>query len=244
VVNGPAFDPDRARLENPSFFHAAEVGRPWVVIKLATSLDGRIAEARGQATRITGAAADEWVQDLRSGFDAIMVGGRTAAVDDPRLTVRRAVAPIRAPLRIVLDSRAGVSPRARLFTEGGGAVHLLVSEEAPRAWRDGVEAVGATLHAVPSAPSGGLDLNAALSVLAGLDVHSLLCEGGGVTATRLLQDDLAQRLQLLVAPTVLGPEGVPAFSDPVPHLDGAGWRRLGEPRSLGDDTLLSLRRTY
>jgi diaminohydroxyphosphoribosylaminopyrimidine deaminase/5-amino-6-(5-phosphoribosylamino)uracil reductase len=129
-VRGPLFDRARAHRENPAFFHAfgSASWRPWVVLKLAVSADGHIAARPGERTAISGPEASARVQWLRAGVEAIMVGGRTALVDDPLLTVRGAVTPRVPPRRILLDAGSQVGPEARVFREGAGEVIHLVGE--------------------------------------------------------------------------------------------------------------------
>ena len=243
-VSGPHFDADRARRENPAFFHHAEVGRPWVTIKLAVSLDGKISERVGATTRLSGPEADEWVQGRRAGFDAILVGGATAHVDDPRLTVRGRQAPYRPPTRIVLDSRATVTATARLLrTPEGGPVVIFGTVDAPLEWQEALEDAGAAVYRVPPGPNG-LDLESVMAHLAAANVRSILCEGGGVTARRLVDQGIAQRVDWIVTPHVVGPAGVLALPGPRLDLSELGWRAMEPARSLGQDTLIRLRRDY
>ncbi|TVP50246.1 MAG: bifunctional diaminohydroxyphosphoribosylaminopyrimidine deaminase/5-amino-6-(5-phosphoribosylamino)uracil reductase RibD [Gemmatimonadales bacterium] len=129
-VEGPVMTDAEARRENPAFFHAfgPHAGRPWVVLKLAVSADGFLAAGPGQRTAISGAQANARVQELRAGMDAILVGGRTAEVDDPLLTVRGAVTPRVPPRRVVLDPLGTLPPEARLFHTGPGEVVVFRGE--------------------------------------------------------------------------------------------------------------------
>ena len=239
-VDGPAFSRARATANNPAFFHVARTGTPFVALKLALSLDGRISRA-GEQTGLTGPPAREHVHHLRAGFDAIVVGANTMEVDDPRLTARGRPEPLRAPDRIVLDSRARMSPRARLLREdGGGRVRVFTGAPAPA---DRVEALrrrGATTHAVRRL-ADGLDLGAVLDACHREGITSLLCEGGGLLAASLLRGGHVQRLYLFLAPRTLGPGSVPAF----PGLDESaweGWRPARPPSAFGHDLLWILDR--
>ena len=262
-VDGPAFSSARAASHNPAFFHVAHTGAPYVALKLALSLDGRISRA-GEQTGLTGLPAREHVHYLRAGFDAIMVGANTMKIDDPRLTARGRPEPRRAPDRIVLDSRARMAPDARLLHEDDeGRVRIFTGVDAAADRVRVLRRRGATVHAVPyaaaqgvpepdgrsrrracdaAAPSTGrLDLGAVLDTCFREGLTSLLCEGGGVLASSLLREERVQRLYLFLAPLTLGSGSVPAF----PGLDEAAWaawRPAGPPAAFGRDLLWVLDR--
>lgn len=239
-VDGPVFSSARAASSSPAFFHVARNASPYVALKLALSLDGRISRA-GEQTGLTGPPAREHVHYLRAGFDAIMVGANTMSIDDPRLTARGRPEPRRAPDRIVLDSLARMAPEARLLRAGGGGrVRVFTGAEAPADRVRALRQRGATVHAVPRS-AGGLDLGAVLGTCYRAGLTSILCEGGGVLASSLLREGRVQRLYLFLAPLTLGPGSVPAF----PGLDEAaweGWRPAEPPAAFGRDLLWVLDR--
>ncbi len=239
-VDGPAFSSARAASCNPAFFHVARTASPYVALKLALSLDGRISRA-GEQTGLTGPPAREHVHYLRAGFDAIMVGANTMKIDDPRLTARGQPEPRRAPDRIVLDSRARMAPEARLLLDDdGGRVRIFTGADAPADRVRALRRRGASVHAVPRA-AGGLELGAVLDACYREGLTSLLCEGGGILASSLLREGRVQRLYLFLAPLTLGHGSVPAF----PGLDDSpweGWRPAGSPAALGRDLLWVLDR--
>ncbi|MXY30626.1 MAG: bifunctional diaminohydroxyphosphoribosylaminopyrimidine deaminase/5-amino-6-(5-phosphoribosylamino)uracil reductase RibD [Gammaproteobacteria bacterium] len=239
-VDGPAFSSARAASQNPAFFHVARNASPYVALKLALSLDGRISRA-GEQTGLTGPLARQHVHYLRAGFDAIMVGANTMKIDDPRLTARGRPKPRRAPDRIVLDSRARMAPEARLLRDdGGGQVRIYTGADAPVDRVRALQQRGATVHAVPRS-ARGLDLGAVLDICYRAGLTSILCEGGGVLSSSLLREGRLQRLYLFLAPLTLGPGSVPAF----PGLDEAaweGWRPAGPPAAFGRDLLWILDR--
>jgi len=172
---------------------------------------------------------------LRAGHDAVLVGGGTARVDDPSLTVRAPAVARRAPVRVVLDSRARLEPGSRLVRSAAEAPLLLMT--APDADPGRVarlHAAGVEIERIPRDPAGGLDLDAVLARLDGRGLGAILCEGGGELAGRLLEGGHVQRLVLLVAPTTLGPEGVPALGRRSGH---DGWRLAG-CRPVGPDAML------
>jgi diaminohydroxyphosphoribosylaminopyrimidine deaminase / 5-amino-6-(5-phosphoribosylamino)uracil reductase len=240
-VRGPLLEPREARRENPAFFHQDET-RPWTVLKLAMALDGGIARAPGERTRISGDAVEDRVHHLRAGFDGILVGATTARVDDPLLTVRGAAQPRIPPARIVADGRGTLSPKARLLREGAGPVLILCTETASTPWRRSVEAAGARVLEVPGR-EGRLRLSAAMTRLRKEGIRALLCEGGGVLGGALLSRGLVDRIHVALAPRFLGSGAVPAF----PLAEGGGsvpgeWHPAHPPELLGRDVWLTLDR--
>lgn len=237
-VVGPAFPVEVGREINPAFFHAVEVGTTYVALKLAASLDGKISEGPGRTTRLTGAAATAETHRLRRGFAGILVGAETARTDDPRLTVREGLRPERPPARLVVDSRATLSPGAALFQEVDEApVIVFCRTDAPEEAIEALERAGATVHPVPPAERG-VDLGRVLEICRETGIHSVLCEGGGTLASSLLEEGRARRLYLFLTPTTLGPEGVPAFPGPFTPATWTGWRAVDGGGSFGRDALV------
>src|SRR5213592_3955819 len=121
-----------AALNAPFLFARAQAERPFVALKLATSIDARIADAHGSSRWVSGEAAREYVHWLRAGFDAIAVGGTTALRDDPQLTVRGPVTPRRPPVRVVFDRRAMLNETANLVnTAREKPTWVMASPDAP-----------------------------------------------------------------------------------------------------------------
>jgi len=248
-VVGPVWSERDAFAENPAFFHIARHATPFVALKLAMSLDARIAAAPGQRTRITGPEAEREVHRLRSGYDAVMVGAGTVRADDPRLTVRLAPRGDRPLRRVVLDSGAATSSEAVLFLpeDAGAPVHVFTRESVDEAEMERLEAKGAHVHPVRSG-TRGLDLAHVLSVLWEIGVRSVFCEGGRRVAHGLLSEGRVQRLHLFVAPVTLGAEGLPAFADDAGDLDWSGFAPVpghvpGGGGTFGRDTLVTLDRS-
>jgi diaminohydroxyphosphoribosylaminopyrimidine deaminase/5-amino-6-(5-phosphoribosylamino)uracil reductase len=224
--------------QNASFVHRyQEPGRPFVAVKLATSLDGRIADAAGRSRWISGEAAQEYVHWLRAGFDAVAVGGRTARADDPQLTVRGPVEPRVEPRRVVFDAAADLDPSLTLVrTARRHPTMLVTSPAAPVPRVERLADAGVTI--VPAAT-----LTDGLRALRGLGIDSLLVEGGGRLAGALLGQDLADRYYWVQSPLWLGERGVAAISGlPSEPIDRAARWRVVERRPLGEDTLLVLDR--
>jgi diaminohydroxyphosphoribosylaminopyrimidine deaminase/5-amino-6-(5-phosphoribosylamino)uracil reductase len=226
----------QVRAQNAAFFHRhGGAGRPWVALKLAMSLDGRIADAEGRARWITGSAARDWAHWLRAGFEAIAVGKGTALADDPSLTVRGAVRPPSPPVRVVFDRTASLPPTAALVRTAR-EVPTIVLAESEGPGEAALRAAGVEVLRTKG-PRDGLDQ------LAARGVSSVLVEGGGVLAGRLLAEGLVDRIYLLTAPILLGAGGRPAFAGvPDASLDAVRrWTVVGR-HALGDDTLVVLDR--
>jgi diaminohydroxyphosphoribosylaminopyrimidine deaminase / 5-amino-6-(5-phosphoribosylamino)uracil reductase len=229
---------DAAAAQNAVFVHALrESGRPFVALKLATTLDGRIADAFGRSRWVSGDQAREYVQWLRAGFDAIAVGGRTARLDDPALTVRGSVSPRTPPRRVVFDRLADLGPHLTLLrTANETPTLVVVAPDADRSRVKRLESAGAVIIRAAS-------LADALASLWEHGIRSILVEGGGQLAGALLAAGLVQRYYWLQAPLWLGDGGVPGLAGlPSRALDEAERWRVVERRALGDDTLLVLDR--
>jgi diaminohydroxyphosphoribosylaminopyrimidine deaminase / 5-amino-6-(5-phosphoribosylamino)uracil reductase len=237
VVTGGILAQDEGRL-NAIFHHRHVAGTPWVAVKLAMSVDGRISREPGRPTTITGPEARAEVHRLRAGFDSIMVGSGTALADDPELTVRGRMAPRVPPVRIVLDSKARIPDGSRLLGDPAGPpVWIFTAAEADDTRRERLRTAGARVFSVPSAPDG-LDLDATMQILAEQRIRSILCEGGGRLASSLIESDRVERVYLFVAPRFLGSRGAPAF--PI-HRETGEWAMVGIER-FGPDALLVLDR--
>ena len=241
-VDGPLWTPARARSENPEFFHLASHESPFVALKLAMTMDGRIAAAPGEQSQVTGPEVAREVHRLRSGFDAVMVGAGTVAADDPRLTVRLAP-PGREPTRrVVLLPDALLAPGCALFADiADTPLHVFCRDDASESAMEHLESTGAHVHPVP----GGedlLDLDAVLRVCREVGIRSIFCEGGRSLADSLLRERRVHRFYLVVAPKTFGAEGMPAFGDESGALDWSAFEVASEPQSLGRDTMIVLDR--
>lgn len=219
VVTGVAADEVRAQLA--AYLHHRRSGRSACTLKLATSIDGRIAAQDGSSQWITGAAARADAHELRADCQAVMVGSGTALADDPALTVRdvdpSGAPPGEPPLRVLLDARGRVRAEGRLFVDCALTPTLVVTTAAApdRRVQEWV-AAGAKVERVGAGPDGGVDLAAVLTLLGARGVLDTLAEGGSALHAALLRAGLVQRAVVYVGNTVLGAQALPAFADAGP----------------------------
>ncbi|MBX5467018.1 MAG: bifunctional diaminohydroxyphosphoribosylaminopyrimidine deaminase/5-amino-6-(5-phosphoribosylamino)uracil reductase RibD [Firmicutes bacterium] len=209
---------------NRPFFCWARLGRPYVILKAATSLDGKVATSSGQSKYLTQrralAAAHAW----RRKVDAIAVGSGTVLADDPALTYRGRT-PGRDPVRVVLDGRGRIPPTAALFSTSSAAPALVyTTDQASREWERAVFVAGGEVVRVQADAAGHPRLDEVLSDLAHRHVLSLLVEGGPTVHAALIRAGFADRWLSFLAPLVLG--------DPAPGAVGPpGWTDIrGAPR--------------
>ncbi|SRR5579884_1332762 len=188
---------------------AAAPGLPWVTIKYAQTLDGRIATRSGESQWISGSESLVYAHELRARHDAILVGVGTVLRDNPRLTVRLAQG--RNPLRVVADSALRTPLDAAVLADAAGAL-VAATASADPARRTALEARGVRVIVLPAEESGRVDLAALLRALAARGVRSVLVEGGAEMITSLLRRRLAHRLVVCVAPKLLG-VGLEAIGD-------------------------------
>lgn len=207
------------------FLSVWERGRPFVSLKLATSLDGRIATARGESRWITSLEARRFVHELRSRSDAILVGSGTALADDPTLTARKDGRVVHRPARILVDSRLRVPVGARLFQGLSSTPTFVLTRRDARGSRSR-EHLGARLIRVPTR-RGQLDLARGLAAVADAGITTVLVEGGGMLAAALLRAGLVDELHWIQAPILLGGDGRPALGE-------LGVRRLADAIQLSD----------
>ncbi len=216
-----------AKRLNEAFVHHLATGRPLVVLKLAVTLDGRVATGSGDSRWVTGPVARALVHHWRAESDAVMVGAGTAMADDPLLTARdlpEGHQAVRQPLRVVLD-RAGALPASlNLFSRADAPTVAFVCEGSRPEYADALAGSGGQVIAIPTR-DGHLDVVAVLETLGGgitlpdglRRVQTVLVEAGPGLATALLQADLVDRLYAFVAPRLVGADGLPAVG-PM-HID-------------------------
>lgn len=240
---------DEAIALNPGFLKRMNTGRPYVRVKVASSLDGRTAMASGESQWITGTAARQDVQRLRAMSDAILTGVGTVLADDPSLTVRRAelgdigpaTEPSRQPLRVIADRDARTPPGAKILQ--GGNVQLFCSSEAlVTGPAQDLSALGISVSGIGWEDSG-VDLGQLLDGLGELGINELLVEAGPRLAGAFVRKGLLDEIWLYQAPVFLGSEGRPTVTLPLQSMaDKVEWTVV-DRRQVGDDQrwILSLK---
>ena len=209
--------------------------RPSVTVKIAQTLDGRIATRTGQSQWISGEAARAFAHELRACHDAVLVGIGTVLQDDPRLTVR--LVPGTDPLRVVADTSARIPLACNLLGDIPERTIVFVGAAAPPERVARVRESGAGVRVARPDSSGRLDLGDLLATLAAEGIRSVMVEGGSGIITSLLTADLVDRLVVSIAPKVLG-AGLDAVGDlGIRSLADALIFEAIEVRQLGPDIL-------
>lgn len=218
---------EEARRLNEVFIKYITTGQPFVALKAAMSLDGKIATRTGDSQWITGSQSREYVHQMRDRYDAIMVGINTVLADNPSLNTRLPGGGGRDPVRIVLDSAARTPPGARVLKMESSAPAIIVTTTAAPGERlAGLEAAGARIITVDG-EGGRVDLRALLSRLAAMEICSVLVEGGGQVHASVLAAGVADKVIWFIAPKLIGGNGAPG------PVGGQGIERLTEAVRLG-----------
>lgn len=237
---GPVDEPG-SRDVDPVFFHRHSVvgeRRPFVALKLALSLDAKIADRDRHSVWITGEEARAEVHRLRAGFDAVAVGIGTALADDPQLTARGGIIPRIPPARVVFDRALRLPVDSHLVRTARAIPVLAVAgEDASTEAQRALEEAG--VRVLRTAPG----LERALESLREAGIRSMFVEGGAAIASALLREGLVDRQYLFYAPVLLGPGALSPFAAlESPPIDAAPrWRRV-DTRVFGADTLVTLAR--
>ena len=236
ILEEPAFE-----RQNEQFFTAMRNGRPFVHLKLAATLDGRIAAANGDSKWVTGEAARRRAHELRAETGAVLVGAGTVRADDPTLTARDL--PEKPPdiFRVILDPNLTTGTDSRLVKTAGEAPVLIFAKKNPDVAR-AQELKEYGVEVVSSEMSGeGLDLHFVLEELRIRGARGLLVEGGGDTAGRFLEQGLVDKVTMFYAPKVIGSEGVPMIGQlRLNRMVDALQFRVSGVEQLGDDVSLTL----
>jgi len=236
---------------NRGFFKAIKEDLPWLSLKMALTLDGRIADRTSASRYVTGPMARKFVMALRAAYDAVLIGANTARRDDPQLDVRlddgadgsssqslnSAGNPVRNPVRAVMDPNCTVKPDARIFAAHGKTI-IFCRQDSLGKQSDYPSS--AFLVALPER-AGRLDTKAALQYLLEQGCHKILCEGGGQLAGSLIDEGLVDELYWLVAPKMLvDQKALPVVASANSKLmaDCVEWKITGA-NFLGDDLLIS-----
>jgi diaminohydroxyphosphoribosylaminopyrimidine deaminase/5-amino-6-(5-phosphoribosylamino)uracil reductase len=225
---------------NERFFKFSRTGLPFVTVKFAQSLDGRIATSTGDSQWISSTAALRLAHQLRRDHDSVLVGIGTVLSDDPRLTVRLVNG--RDPLRIIIDSRLRIPLDARVLERKSNARALVATTEAAdqNAIRE-LEKSGIEVMVLPTSADSRVNLSDLLRVLGERGIASVLVEGGGEIITSLLSDRLVDRLVIAVAPKLIG-RGIEAVGNlDVMNLSEAITLSSMKTRRLGPDIIFDAR---
>lgn len=196
---------------NAGYLLRKREGRPLITLKLATTLDGRIATRTGESRWITGTAARTQVQLLRARHDAILVGSGTAVADDPKLDVQLPGLADRRPIRIVLDGQLRLPLTHDLVAQARERPTWLVTREgSDPARRRAYEDCGVDVIVVPVDADRRLSITASLKAFAARGLTRVLVEGGAYVAATLFSENLVDRIVWFHAPRIIGGDGIPA----------------------------------
>ncbi len=226
---------------NETWFKFITRKLPWVVLKAAVTLDGKLAAASGDSRWVTGPRARAMVHGLRDELDAVLVGIGTALADDPRLTARGPGQ--RDPVRVVVDSSARLPPDARILRQRSAAPTLVACTlRAPAARVEALQRAGAGIVRCRADRAGRVDLKDLLRLLAGRGLTSVLVEGGAGIHGSFLSQGLWDELYLFIAPKVAGGGALSwaGFEGPR-RMDQAPGVRIVDSSRVGDDLLVTAR---
>jgi len=231
---------DEATEINRGFWSRMQRQRPFVVSKIAASLDGFTALANGESKWISGEPARADVQCLRASSSAVLTGVGTVVADDPSLNVRRDdLGEVKQPLRVVLDTALKMSPAAKMLTLPGETLVVTVSSDKQKA--AALEEAGAKVVQVEACDNGFVKLEAVLSLLAELEINTVLVEAGAELNGSFLEKGLLDELVVYKTPHIFGAGGRPMFSmDELTDMSQRKSMQLKDVRKVGDD----LRLTY
>jgi diaminohydroxyphosphoribosylaminopyrimidine deaminase/5-amino-6-(5-phosphoribosylamino)uracil reductase len=215
-----------ASRQNAGFLKHVRTGLPFVTLKMAASLDGKVAARDGSSRWITGSAARREVHAMRAAADAVMVGAGTAVADDPSLTVRHPGHPDSAPLRVVVDGRGMLPAGARVLTDGAAPTLVATTGAAPedrrRAWNE----AGAEVLVLGDPGDGRVPLEDLFAELGKRDLQRVLLEGGPTLAWEAVRGGCVDEVVLFLAPILVGGRTAPSV------LMGEGVARIAEPHRL------------
>ncbi|MFH1010949.1 MAG: bifunctional diaminohydroxyphosphoribosylaminopyrimidine deaminase/5-amino-6-(5-phosphoribosylamino)uracil reductase RibD [bacterium] len=242
VVSG-VLEEEAKRLNAPYLTYITKK-RPWILLKMAQTLDGRMALASGDSQWITGEASRREVHRMRSRLDGVLVGIHTVLQDDPELTVRFVRG--RNPWRVVLDSSLRIPLEARVLHHPEPARTIIfTTNQASAEKRTALEKLGVRVFEVPPSNGGVVDLQAALSKMAELGIMSLLVEGGGTVHRSFLLSGFADALTVAIAPKFIGGDGKASVGalglESLTKMPEFVWRRR---RMIGNDLWLELENVH
>ncbi len=229
---------DEARHLNRGYFSARERGRAWCAVKVALSLDGKMAALDGESKWITGPEARKLTHALRADHDAVMVGAGTVRHDNPQLTVRSVRGP--SPARIILAPHFGIPPDSKLAESAAQIRTILVTTET--ADPPGADDKTIELLRMKENKFGMIDPEELLSRLVDFGIQSLLIEGGSRVLSSFMQADLIDEISVGYAPSVIG-QGISPFEDFNPvSWSGRPRFRIARIKHYGEDVVITYNR--
>ncbi len=225
---------------NEVFFHFMETGLPFVTIKYAQTLDGRIATATGESQWISSEASSKFTHQLRAAHDAILVGAGTVIKDNPELTVRLVRG--RNPLRVIVDSELNIPRQSKIFQNISSTPTLIAtSKNASDSRFQRLAGSGAEIINIKADKKGNVDLKKLFKILAGRNISSVLIEGGAQIITSTLKNNLANRMVTIIAPKIIG-SGIEAVGDlNIRKLSSAKKLLIQKVLRRGDDIIVDSR---
>lgn len=231
---------EEARYENRFFFHFHQCRLPWVLLKAAMSLDGKLSTHSRRSKWITGETAREHAHQLRGEMDAVLVGVGTVIHDDPILTARCPDEEVNQPVRVVLDPMLQMSPKSRLVnTLDTAPVWIFCAPESPEHYRKQFEDHGVRITVVDR-DHGKLDLYRILRELAAKSILSVMVEGGPTIHTSFLEHSLVNEVAVYIAPILIGGVNAPTFymGQGADTIEDACRIKRVESIQLKEDTLI------
>lgn len=225
---------------NEVFFHYMETGMPFITVKYAQTLDGRIATATGNSQWISSEASLKFTHRLRAEHDAILAGKGTVDKDNPELTVRLVRG--RNPLRVIVDSGLSISPKAKVLQDQSSAPTLVATTKTKTDSRfQKIAASGVEVITVKADKNGNVDLKSLFTVLGKRKISSVLIEGGAQIITSVLKKNLANRLVTVIAPKIIG-RGIEAVGElNIRNLDSAKKISFQKIIKRGEDIIIDSR---
>jgi diaminohydroxyphosphoribosylaminopyrimidine deaminase/5-amino-6-(5-phosphoribosylamino)uracil reductase len=228
---------DEAMRQNEAFLKHVRTGLPFVTVKMAASLDGKVAARNGSSRWITGEVSRTEVHRMRAASDAVMVGSGTVLRDDPALTARHPGHRGPATLRVVVDGRGLVPETRAVFTDGAAPTLVATTERAPEERRRSWASAGAEVLVLADSGTPHVPLDRLMAVLGKRDVQHVLLEGGPTLAWAAVDAGVVDRLVLFLAPVLVGGAEAPSIlmGPGIPGIGEALGVSVVEVETVGDD---------
>jgi diaminohydroxyphosphoribosylaminopyrimidine deaminase/5-amino-6-(5-phosphoribosylamino)uracil reductase len=229
---------DDCKKLNEKFIKYIRTQIPFITLKIAQSLDGKIADITGTSQWITNEKSRTVVHKLRSQYDAVLVGAGTVIKDNPELTVRHVKG--RNPLRVIIDSHFSTNINAKVFSRKSKTIIFTSKKQfrKHRRKRNSFEKKGIEIIPMDDSKNGAYNLNRVLSILGSKGVASVLVEGGATIFSLFLEQKLTDKVLFFVAPKIYG-DGLSAFRNLIPKKHGNELQlSLASVQQIGNDVLI------